>query len=161
MRSVEYLASALSDHRAVVAFYGDTLIGFAAAHPWESERYVSHSAMVIAPEWRSRGIARRLKLQLIDLTRKRWPEAAILSLTLSSRVERLNRKLGFESVPYCDLTQDPEFWRGCEDCIHHGHLKRNQQQDCHCWAGLLPPSGKPISRVIPRDAYGHPSAGSS
>jgi N-acetylglutamate synthase-like GNAT family acetyltransferase len=157
-RTSEYLASAIRERRAVVVLRGNLLVGFAAAHAWENERFVSHSAMVVAKELRGRGLAHRMKHELIEISRKRWPDAAILSLTLSSQVENLNKAFGFESAPYCDLTKDPEFWKGCEGCIHHAHLKRNQQQDCHCWAGLLAPTGTPRDKVIPRDAHGHPSA---
>jgi len=157
-RTGEYLTRAIRERRAVVVLRGGALVGFAAAHAWESERFVSHSAMIVAPELRGRGLSRRMKQELIDLSRRRWPRAAIVSLTLSTQVERLNKSFGFESVPYCDLTRDPEFWKGCEGCIHHPHLKRNQQQDCHCWSGLLLPPGAARARIIPRDAYGHPSA---
>lgn len=161
LRSSDYLAHAIRDRRAVVVVRHGTLVGFATAHPWESERYVSHSAMVVSPELRGRGLARRMKIALVELSRKRWPNAAILSLTLSPQVEQMNKSFGFEPVPYCDLTKDPEFWKGCEGCIHFSHLKRNQQQDCHCWAGLLMPVGQPREKIVPRDAHGHPSASSS
>ncbi len=157
-RDDDYLVSAIREGRAVVVLHGETLVGFAAAHAWEEERYVSHSAMIVAPALRGRGLSRRMKSKLIELTRRRWPNAAILSLTLSNQVERLNKSFGFEPVPYCDLTKDPEFWKGCESCIHFPNLKRNQQQDCHCWSGLLLPAGQARAHVIPRDAHGHPSA---
>jgi GNAT superfamily N-acetyltransferase len=160
-RSAEYVAAALKEKRAVVVVRGELLVGFATAHAWQSEQYVSHSAMVVAPEFRGRGLARRMKALLIETSRRRWPNAAILSLTLSTQVERLNKSFGFEPVPYCDLTTDPEFWAGCEGCMHHAHLKRNQQQDCHCWSGLLLPAGRARDRIVPRDAYGHPSASPS
>ncbi|MBM4014504.1 MAG: GNAT family N-acetyltransferase [Planctomycetes bacterium] len=161
LRSEEYLADSIRERRAVVVMRAGELVGFATAHPWENGRFVSHSAMVVAPALRGRGLSRRMKLALVELSRLRWPDAAILSLTLSPQVEALNKSCGFEAVPYCDLTKDPEFWKGCEGCIHHAHLKRNQQQDCHCWAGLLLPPGRVRQKVIPRDAHGHPSAGSS
>jgi N-acetylglutamate synthase-like GNAT family acetyltransferase len=161
VRSAEYVERALKERRAVVAMLGSVLVGFAAAHAWEEERYVSHSAMVVAPELRGRGLSRTMKRELVGLSRKRWPKAAIMSLTLSTQVERLNKSFGFEPVPYCDLTKDPEFWKGCETCIHFQHLKRNQQQDCHCWSGILLPQGVTREKVVPRDAYGHPSASGS
>lgn len=158
IRPTDYLEGAIREKRAIVAVQGATLVGFAAAHAWESGKYVSHSALVVAPEFRGRHLARRIKRLLLDLTHKRWPDAAVMSLTLSHHVERMNQELGFETVPYCDLTKDPEFWKGCDGCIHQPHLKRNQQQDCHCWAGLLVPVGRKPQKVIPRDAHGHPSA---
>lgn len=159
IRNDRYLTDAIRDRRAVVVMRAGALVGFATAHPWDSGKFVSHSAMVIAPELRGRGLSRRMKQELIALSRQRWPDAAILSLTLSAQVEQLNKSVGFEAVPYCDLTKDPEFWKGCESCIHFPHLKRNQQQDCHCWAGLLVPPGSKRDKVVPRDAFGHPSAG--
>jgi N-acetylglutamate synthase-like GNAT family acetyltransferase len=160
-RSSAYLVDAIKDKRAVVVIHGGELVGFATAHAWDGDKFVSHSAMVVSPEHRGRGLARRMKRELTLLSRKRWPDAAIMSLTLSAAVERMNQSIGFETVPYCDLTKDPEFWKGCEGCIHHAHLKRNQQQDCHCWAGLLVPPGSTRAKVIPRDSHGHPSASSS
>ena len=158
IRPTDYLEGAIRERRAVVAVQGATLVGFAAAHAWEEGKFVSHSALVVAPEFRGRRLARRIKRMLLDLTHKRWPDAAVMSLTLSYHVERMNQQLGFETVPYCDLTKDPEFWKGCDGCVHQPHLKRNQQQDCHCWAGLLMPIGRKVAKVIPRDAHGHPSA---
>ena len=151
-RSAEYLEQAIRARHAVVVLRGDLLVGFATAHAWQDETFVSHSAMVVAPAFRGRGLARRIKKKLIDLSRRRWPDAAILSLTLSPAVERLNKSFKFDAVPYCDLTTDAGFWKGCEGCIHYGHLKRNQYQDCHCWAGLLLPRGAERDRVIPKDA---------
>jgi N-acetylglutamate synthase-like GNAT family acetyltransferase len=158
IRSESYLEAAIRERRAVVALQGDHLVGFAAAHAWEEARFVSHSALVVAPELRGRGLSREIKQLLIEMTRKRWPAASIISLTLSHHVERMNQSFGFETVPYCDLTKDLEFWKGCDGCIHQPHLKRNQQQDCHCWSGLLPPVGLKRPKVVPRDAHGHPSS---
>jgi len=158
IRSEGYLEDAIKERRAVVAVQGDHLCGFAAAHAWEGGRFVSHSALVVAPEMRGRGLSREIKQLLIEITRKRWPEASIISLTLSHHVERMNQSFGFETVPYCDLTRDAEFWKGCDGCIHQPHLKRNQQQDCHCWSGLLPAPGAKREKIVPRDAHGHPSA---
>jgi hypothetical protein len=93
-----------------------------------------------------------MKQLLIELSRRQWPKATIMSLTLSPIVERLNKTLQYEAVPYCDLTTDLAFWKNCEGCVHHGHLKRNQYQDCHCWAGLLLPPGVTREKVIPKDA---------
>jgi GNAT superfamily N-acetyltransferase len=151
-RSDEYLHEALSTGHSVVLMRGELLVGFATAHAWQGGAFVSHSAMVIADSFRGRGLARRLKNALVELSRRLWPEAAIMSLTLSPAVEHMNKALGMEAVPYCDLTKDEEFWRGCEGCVHHSHLKRNQYQDCHCWAGLLLPPGARRNRVIPKDA---------
>ncbi len=155
-RPREFYEDAVRQRRAVMAFRGNLLVGFALAHPWQDNRFVSHTAMVVAPAFRGRGIARKIKAELIRLSRRSWPDASIISLTLSSEVERLNKSLGYQPVPYCDLTTSAGFWEGCKGCIHHAHLKRNQLQDCHCWAGLLPPPGQTLEKVIPKDALRRP-----
>ena len=86
IRSTDYLEGAIREKRAVVAVQGATLVGFAAAHAWDEGKYVSHSALVVAPEFRGRHLARRIKRTLLDLTHKRWPDAAVMSLTLSHHV---------------------------------------------------------------------------
>ncbi len=155
-RSPAELEAAIRDRRAVFAMRGELLIGVGIAHPWQEDRFVSHSEMVVARGFRQRGLARRIKSKLIEISRRRWPGAIILSLTLSPEIEKLNKSSGYEPVPYCDLPTDPAFWRGCDGCVHYGHLKRNQYQDCHCWAGLLTPPGVERDRVVPKDALKRP-----
>jgi GNAT superfamily N-acetyltransferase len=156
VRSEAYLEEAIRERRSVLVLRGDLLVGFATAHAWQGNQYVSHSAMVISPSFRGRGLAKRLKVALVDLSRQLWPEATMMSLTLSPVVEGLNKAAGFEAVPYCDLTTDPSFWDGCRGCQHYGHLKRNQYQDCHCWAGALWPPNQVRDRVVPKDALKRP-----
>jgi len=156
VRSIAYLEQMIRERCAVLCLRGPLLVGVATAHVWQDGRFVSHSAMVVAPEFRGRGLARRIKDRLIRLSRRKWPDAAIMSLTLSPVVERLHKSCRFEAVPYCDLTTDMHLWECCEGCMHLGHLKRNQSQDCHCWAGLLPPKGARRDRVVPKDALRQP-----
>lgn len=148
----EFLETGLRERRAVLALRGELVVGFGIAHAWQQDQFVSHTALVVSPQFRGRGLGRRMKDLLIQLSRRRWPKAAVMSLTLSPRMERLNKAFRYEAVPYCDLTTDLSFWKSCEGCVHHGHLKRNQYQDCHCWAGLLLPIGKIREKVIPKDA---------
>jgi hypothetical protein len=49
---------------------------------------------------------------------------------------KLNTELGFKPVPFSELTDDTEFWKGCEGCINFDILKRNNHKMCLC-TGLL------------------------
>lgn len=158
-RGAAHLEESVRERRVVLAFSDAALVAFAAATPYQADSFVGHSAVVLDPSFRGHGLDERVKERLVRLSRRRWPEASMVSLTLASTVERLEKGAGFEPVPYCDLTDDTRFWNDCEGCVHFGHLKRNQLQDCHCWAGLLPAPGARRELVIPKDALLRPRPG--
>ena len=43
---------------------------------------------------------------------------------------------GFRPVPFALLTDDPDFWRGCQGCRNYGILESNNFKMCLC-TGLL------------------------
>ncbi len=150
-RDPEGLLRAMRERRVVLLLQAGAPKAFAVAHSWEDGRFVSHSSVFGPGRSLPEDLEQRVKEALNHLSRRRWPHSPVLCLTLSMRTERLHKSMGFIPVPYCDLTTDSAFWKACEGCVHHGHLKRNQYQDCHCWAGLLP-TGAKRERVIPKDA---------
>ena len=48
----------------------------------------------------------------------------------------MNYDLGFRPVPFSLLTDDPEFWKGCQGCRNFGILEANAYKMCLC-TGLL------------------------
>lgn len=49
---------------------------------------------------------------------------------------KMNYSLGFRPVPFSELTDDPEFWKGCQGCKNYHILEENNFQRCIC-TGLL------------------------
>ena len=49
---------------------------------------------------------------------------------------KINSQLGFRPVPFSELTDDDEFWRGCKGCKNYDILERNNRKMCLC-TGLL------------------------
>ena len=70
------------------------------------------------------------------LSRKLFPDAKIFSITTGAAVMKMNYEFGFRPVPFSELTDDPEFWKGCEGCRHFHILKDREYKMCLC-TGLL------------------------
>src|SRR5690606_41643813 len=48
-----------------------------------------------------------------ELSPEKYPESKIFGLTTGFAVMKINSELGYEPVPYSELTDDEEFWKGC------------------------------------------------
>ncbi|MDE6715881.1 MAG: GNAT family N-acetyltransferase, partial [Muribaculaceae bacterium] len=94
------------------------------------------SGLIVSPQFRNRGLAKRIKQRIFQLSRERFPEAKIFSLTTGGAVMKINNELGFRPVVFADLTSDEAFWKGCESCVNFDILQRNDRKMCLC-TGLL------------------------
>lgn len=143
-RSAEYVTSKIEHGFAVIALTeDDKVVGFQCLSPWEGDKFVSHSALVVHPNFRRQGLSREIKGQIVELTRKKFPEAIMFGITLSPSVMSLNTAHGFRPVGYDSLTKDDAFWKGCETCPYHDVLLKMQRTVCLCTALRLDP--EPVS----------------
>ena len=55
---------------------------------------------------------------------------------------KINSDLGYEPVTYSELTQDEEFWKGCQSCVNYDILKSKDRKNCMCTAMLWDPEEK-------------------
>lgn len=138
-RTPEYISRKILENKAVVALDGDKLVGFSYIETWEHDDYVATSGLIVDPEYRGMGIASRIKEQTFALARKRYPDAKIFSITTSLPVMKLNTRLGYKPVTLSELTQDPEYWKGCEGCVNYDILMRNNRRMCLCNGMLFDP----------------------
>ena len=138
-RSHEYLATKMREAKAVIALCGDRFAGFSYIETWGNKQYVTTSGLIVHPDFRGRGIARRIKNMTFTLARKRWPHAKIFSLTSGAAVMAMNTQLGYQPVTFADLTDDEAFWRGCQGCINVDVLERTGRKYCICTAMLYDP----------------------
>ena len=60
---------------------------------------------------------------------------------------KMNYELGFRPVTFAALTDDPEFWKGCQGCRNYQILEANEHKMCLC-TGLL---YDPIEHITPDD----------
>jgi len=138
-RSPEYVATKMREAKAVIALEGDRFAGFSYIETWGNKHYVTTSGLIVHPDFRGRGLAKRIKDLTFTLARTRWPHAKIFSLTSGAAVMKMNTSLGYKPVTFADLTDDESFWRGCEGCINVDVLKRTGRKYCICTAMLFDP----------------------
>ncbi|MBF4506998.1 GNAT family N-acetyltransferase [Flavobacterium sp. JLP] len=139
-RSAASLEEKMKKGEAVIAFASNgKWAGFSFISSWENGRYVSNSGLIVAPEFRHTGLAKNIKRKIFELSRQKYPEASIFSLTTGSAVMKMNHELGFEPVTYADLTADELFWEGCKSCVNCPILMNKERKNCLCTAMLFNP----------------------
>lgn len=138
-RTHEYLATKMREAKAVIALQGERFAGFSYIETWGNKQYVTTSGLIVHPDFRRLGLAKRIKDVTFTLARKRWPHAKIFSLTSGSAVMKMNTQLGYHPVTFNDLTDDESFWRGCEGCVNVDVLHRTNRKYCICTAMLFDP----------------------
>ena len=138
-RSPEYISSKITGGKAVVALDGERLVGFSYIECWGHGDYVATSGLIVDPEYRHLGLAGEIKKRTFELARMRFPFAKLFSITTSLPVMKLNTRLGYKPVTFSELTQDDEFWQGCEGCCNYDILCRNNRRMCLCTGMLYDP----------------------
>jgi hypothetical protein len=138
-RSPEYIISKIKGGKAVVALDGERLVGFSYIECWGHGDYVATSGLIVDPEYRHLGLAGEIKKRTFELARMRFPFAKLFSITTSLPVMKLNSRLGYKPVTFSELTDDDEFWRGCEGCCNYDILTRNNRRMCLCTGMLYDP----------------------
>ena len=141
-RNPEYISEKMVNGKAVVALDGDRLVGFSYIVCWGHGDFVATSGLIVDPEYRMKGLASRIKDKTFELARERFPYAKIFSITTSPAVMKMNLRLGYVPVTLTDLTQDEEFWKGCEGCCNYDVLCRNNRRICLCTGMMFDPHTK-------------------
>ena len=136
-RTPEYICGKIRAGKAVIAVTGDgDFAGFSYIESWGGKSFVANSGLIVAHAYRGMGVAKMIKEQTFLLSRRLFPEAKIFSITTGAAVMKMNYEFGFRPVPFTELTDDPEFWKGCEGCRHFEILKNHDYKMCIC-TGLL------------------------
>ena len=52
---------------------------------------------------------------------------------------KINYQLGYKPVHFSELTDDPEFWKGCQTCKNYDVLTRTERKMCLCTGMLYDP----------------------
>jgi len=139
-RSPEYIKTKMIEGKAVIAFSEEgEWAGFCYIEAWGHGKYVANSGLIVSPNFRKSGLARQIKREVFKLSRIKYPEAKIFGLTTGAAVMKINSELGYYPVSYSDLTDDEEFWKGCQSCVNYEILKSKNRQNCLCTAMLYVP----------------------
>lgn len=139
-RSHKSLEEKMKKGEAIIAFAEDgTWAGFSFISSWENGKYVSNSGLIVAPQFRHTGLARKIKRKIFWLSRQKYPDAIIFSLTTGLAVMKMNHELGFEPVTYSELTTDEVFWEDCKSCVNCPVLMSKERKNCLCTAMRFDP----------------------
>ena len=142
-RTPDYIQKKLQNGNAVIALEGDVFAGFCYIEIWGHEKFVANSGLIVHPNFRGQGLAKKIKQYVFDLSRKKFPDAKIFGITTGLAVMKINYELGYKPVTFSELTDDPEFWKGCQTCKNFDILTRTEQKLCLCTGMLHDPNAKP------------------
>jgi len=142
-RTPEYIQKKLQNGNAVIALDGEIFAGFCYIEVWGHGKYVANSGLIVHPDFRGQGLAKKIKQRVFDLSKEKFPDAKIFGITTGLAVMKINYELGYKPVTFSELTDDPEFWKGCQTCKNFDILTRTDQKLCLCTGMLHDPMAKP------------------
>ncbi|MDB4414789.1 MAG: GNAT family N-acetyltransferase [Saprospiraceae bacterium] len=138
-RNINYIEQKIKSGNAVIALLKNTFIGFCYIETWEHGKYVANSGLIVAPNFRGYGLAKKIKSHVFNHARNKFPNAKIFGITTSLPVMKINSSLGYHPVTFSELPQDDAFWKSCRSCPNFDILTRNNRKICLC-TGMLAPS---------------------
>jgi len=141
-RTPEYVLNKLEKGNAVIALDKGKFVGFCYIEIWGHNNYVANSGLIVHPDFRNMGMAKKIKKAIFDLSLKKFPNAKIFGITTGLAVMKINYELGYQPVTFSELTDDPQFWKGCQTCKNFDILTRTEQKMCLCTGMLYDPDKK-------------------
>jgi hypothetical protein len=143
-RKPEYIQEKIREGKAIIALTDtDQFAGFCYIEAWgndEDNTYVANSGLIVKPDFRKDGLAKRIKKHAFLLSRKKFPNAKLFGITTSHAVMKINTDLGYVPAPFSELTDDDVFWSGCSSCPNYDVLMRTNRRMCMCTGMLYDPS---------------------
>jgi len=139
-RTYDYIAGKMLEGKAIIALDEGKFAGFCYIESWGHHKYVANSGLIVVKEYRGGGLAKRIKKKAFELSRTKFPDAKIFGLTTGLPVMKINSELGYRPVTFSELTDDQEFWKGCQSCINYDILMRTQRTKCLCTAMIYDPT---------------------
>src|SRR5512138_640365 len=139
-RTYDYIADKMLAGKAIIALEnGETFAGFCYVETWGAKSFVANSGLIVVKEYRSIGLATEIKRKAFALSRQKYPNAKIFGLTTGLAVMKINHELGYRPVTFSELTDDEEFWKGCQSCVNYEILMSKGRKNCMCTAMLFDP----------------------
>lgn len=141
VRDKTYLTKKIEEGKSVIAFSekGDWA-GFCYIESWGHNKFVANSGLIVSSQFRGVGLAREIKKRALELSAELFPGAKLFGLTTSLAVMKINSGLGYNPVTFSELTDDDQFWKGCETCPYYDILVRTKRDDCLCTAMIMNPA---------------------
>lgn len=135
-RTPEYIEEKIKNGNAVIALDGEKFAGFCYIETFGDKDFVVHSGLIVHPDFRHQGLAKKIKTKVFKYSQKKFPDSKIFGITTGLAVMKINYELGYKPVTFSELTDDPDFWKGCQTCRNYDVLQRTNQKMCLC-TGML------------------------
>ena len=129
-RKPDYISRKMENGNAVIALDGDIFAGFCYIEQWGHGKFVANSGLIVHPNYRNIGLAKKIKEVIFRHSRTKFPNAKVFSITTGLAVMKLNSDLGYKPVPFSELTDDQTFWNGCQTCKNFDILTRTEKKMC-------------------------------
>ena len=108
-RKPAYIISKMENGNAVIALEGNQFAGFCYIEAWGHGKFVANSGLIVHPNYRNLGLAKKIKQLIFKHSRSKFPEAKVFSITTGLAVMKLNSDLGYKPVTFSELTDDQSF----------------------------------------------------
>ena len=141
-RSPDYIVKKMEHGDAVIALVNGAFAGFCYIESWSHGKFVANSGLIVHPDFRNLGLAKKIKERVFDYSQEKYPGAKIFGITTGLAVMKINSELGYKPVPFSELTDDPTFWNGCRGCTNFDILERKEYKMCLCTGMLYDPADK-------------------
>ena len=141
-RKPEYVITKMENGNAVIALDDDKFAGFCYIEQWSHGKFVANSGLIVHPDFRNLGLAKKIKKRIFEHSRTKFPNAKVFSITTGLAVMKMNSDLGYKPVTFSELTKDQTFWNGCQTCKNFDVLTRTEQAMCLCTGMLYDPAKK-------------------
>lgn len=140
-RSPGSMALKMREGKAVIALTGSgEWVGFSYIAVWANGEFVSNSGLIVNPVYRNQGVAKAIKDKIFQLSREKYPQSKVFSITTSMAIMKMNTGLGFEPVTFDQLAVGESFWQGCKSCVNYNILQGKECRNCLCTAMLFTPA---------------------
>ncbi|WP_338407525.1 GNAT family N-acetyltransferase [uncultured Flavobacterium sp.] len=138
-RTPKYIKKKMEQKNAVIALIDGEFAGFCYIESWQHGKFVAHSGLIVHPNYRNHGLAKKIKSFVFDYSLQKYPDAKVFGITTGLAVMKINSDLGYKPVPFSELTTDPSFWAGCKTCTNFEILKSKDNKLCLCTGMLYDP----------------------
>lgn len=138
-RTPGYIETKIINGNAIIALDGDKFAGFCYIEIFSNKNYVVHSGLIVHEDYRKQGLAKKIKAKVFNYSKEKYPDSKIFGITTGLAVMKINYELGYKPVTFSELTNDPEFWKGCQTCMNYDVLQRTNKKMCLCTGMLYNP----------------------